>query len=298
MIFCMLGYLAAFQCCRSGRHRVALAFILFTGLILRIYVATDFFLHPWDERYHALVAKNFLKHLWVPTLYDRPPLPFDPSNFTIIHIWLAKPPIPLWAMAGSIAVFGVDNELLLRILAILFSTASIGLTYFIARQLFDRKIALLAAFLHSIHGLLIELTAGRVSSDVVDTVFVFFVELAIFFAIFAVKKPRSYGWLIACGLATGLAFLCKWHPAFIVWLIWFSYATYSRKYSLQRLATHGGLLVVSTAVVLLPWCTYLFFSYPTETKILIDGLWAPVNTVVQGHTGSVWYYLNDAHRIW
>ena len=46
-----------------------------TALLLRGYGAFDFALHPWDERFHALVAKHLIEQPLVPTLYNDPVLP-------------------------------------------------------------------------------------------------------------------------------------------------------------------------------------------------------------------------------
>jgi|GEM_PF-2475173 len=47
-----------------------LAAIVILAAALRIWLcSTDSYLHEWDERYHALVAKNLLLHPLKPTLY-------------------------------------------------------------------------------------------------------------------------------------------------------------------------------------------------------------------------------------
>jgi len=75
---------------------MALFFIVLSGFLFFVYTASDFFLHVWDERYHALVAKNLTKHPFFPTLYDKPILPFDYKSWVGNHIWLHKQPLPLW----------------------------------------------------------------------------------------------------------------------------------------------------------------------------------------------------------
>ncbi len=123
----------------------------------------DNFLHEWDERYHALVAKNLLQHPLKPTLYDNPVEPYDHKNWVANYIWLSKPPLPLWFMAASISTFGT-HEFAVRLPAIIFSLLSVILTYKIGSILFSQKIGLLAALLHGIHGLLTDLASGRLSS--------------------------------------------------------------------------------------------------------------------------------------
>ena len=171
---CTIGYYFSFRYNKKDNYFVAILLLLVCGLVLRVYVSSDFFLHTWDERYHALVAKNFMQHPLKPTLYDNPMLPYDYKNWVANHIWVHKQPLPLWFMAGSMWLFGI-NEIALRLPSILLTTIGIFLTFFIGKYFFSRKTGFLAAFFYSINGLIIELTAGRVATDHIDIFFLFFI---------------------------------------------------------------------------------------------------------------------------
>ena len=149
---CATAFFLAWRAAQQENYRLALLLILAGGLLLRVYVATDLFLHEWDERYHALVAKNMMDHPLRPTLYEHPVLPYNYQDWSGNHIWLHKQPAPLWFMALSLKLFGI-SEIALRLPSILLSTLAIWLTFGIARYYTDQKRALLAAFLHAIHGL-------------------------------------------------------------------------------------------------------------------------------------------------
>lgn len=69
--------------------------LMLCGFALRLYSSCDFYLHEWDERYHALVAKNLAGHLLLPTLYDNPVLPADYRDWTHSTVWLHKQPLSL-----------------------------------------------------------------------------------------------------------------------------------------------------------------------------------------------------------
>ncbi len=157
---------------RNGRYFTALALLTGCGILLRLFVSAEFFLHAWDERYHALVAKNLIQHPLLPTLYDNPDLPHNYREWSASHVWLHKQPLPLWAMAWSMFLFGV-NEMALRLTSVLLTTIGIGLTYQIGYLLFSRKIGFIAAFLYTIHGLILEATGGRVATDHIDVFFSF-----------------------------------------------------------------------------------------------------------------------------
>ena len=116
------------------------------GLALRIYTSSDFFLHTWDERYHALVAKNLIQHPLTPTLYDNPILPYEYKNWTGNHIWVHKQPIPLWGIALSLRIAGI-NEFAVRLPSIILSSGGILITYYIASYLYSSKVAYISSFL-------------------------------------------------------------------------------------------------------------------------------------------------------
>ncbi|MCC6768002.1 MAG: glycosyltransferase family 39 protein [Bacteroidia bacterium] len=148
-------YFFAWKRASRNDYTISLILLMLGGIVLRLYTAADLYLHPWDERYHALVAKHLMSHPLLPTLYEHPVLPFDYTSWTSNHVWVHKQPLPLWTMAISMSVFGV-NELALRLPSVVLSTIGIGLTFFIASYIFSKKLAWLAAFFFSINGLIIE----------------------------------------------------------------------------------------------------------------------------------------------
>ena len=152
------------------------------GLVLRMYAGCDLFLHTWDERYHALVAKHLIQHPLLPTLYDRPLLPYDYRDWRSNHVWLHKPPLALWMMAGSMRLLGVD-EIAMRLPSLMLSALAILLTYVAGAHFAGRRVGLLAAGFHAINGYLLQLPGGRVAVDHVDNALVFFAELAIVLAV-------------------------------------------------------------------------------------------------------------------
>ena len=118
---------------------LAVLILMVCGLFLRFYTSADFYLHQWDERYHALVAKNLMSHPFKPTLYENPVLPYDFKDWMGNHIWLHKQPVPLWSMAASMRLFGV-NEIALRLPSMIMSTLGIWITYSIGKYLFNKRI--------------------------------------------------------------------------------------------------------------------------------------------------------------
>ncbi len=287
----LIGYYGAWRLYTKGNYAAALALLMLCGLILRVYTSADFFLHAWDERYHALVAKNLLQHPLTPTLYNNPVLPFDYTNWSANHIWVHKQPLPLWTIAGSMYLFGV-NEIALRLPSILFTTLGIGLSYYMASYFVDKRAGLFTAFLYSINGLIIELAAGRVATDHVDIFFLFFVQLAVVFSILFVQQQRAYFNLFV-GLSLGAAILSKWLPALIVLPVWFLLLVDSGKFKPVQIATQLGLVLLTAIAVALPWQIYINTAFPVEAAWEASFNLKHITEVLDEQTGPPYYFLNQ-----
>lgn len=290
VILCTIGYFFSWKNASKDRYKIAVALLILCGLILRIYTACDFFLHPWDERYHALVAKHMMQHPFTPTLYEKTPLPYSFKEWTINHVWLHKQPLSLWAMAASMKIFGV-NEIALRIPSILFSTAGIWLAFFIGKYFTNEKAAFIAAFLYSVNGFIIELASGRTTTDHVDVAFLFFIELAIFFAVLHVQKLKNL-WSVCAGISIGLAILSKWLPALIALPIWLLLAVDSRKFTLKSIFINFIIIIGCAAVVALPWQLYIFHAFPLEARWESAYNFKHITSVIEGHEGPFYYYFD------
>lgn len=200
-------------------------------------------------------------------------------------------------MSISIYIFG-NNEIAVRIPSIILSTLSIIPTYKIAKILFNERVAWLTAFFQSIHGLLIETAAGRVSSDHVETAFIFFVECSILLGLLSIIKQRKhYLWLIFCGVCIGISVLTKWLPALIVFPTWVIFALTNHKFSNKKIIPDVLLLLLITAIIALPWFIYIRYTFPLKAVEMFHALFIPLNKVIQGHEGPFWYYLDKVRIV-
>jgi 4-amino-4-deoxy-L-arabinose transferase-like glycosyltransferase len=269
---------------------VSLLLLLLAGLCFRIVVSLDPYLHPWDEQYHALVAKNLLQHPFIPTLYETPLLPFDYKDWTNCNIWLHKPPLTLWLIALSLRVFGV-NEFSVRIPSIIFSSLSILITYGIAKNLFNGNVGWLAAFFVAINGRLIEMAGGRFATDHPDVCFAFFVELAIFFAVRQRVKGK-WMYLIPTAIATACAIYCKWLIGLIVIPVWF--ILLFKRFPLRSIIIQMLVFLSIILILVLPWQIYIYHSFPTEASWESNFNWQHITTVLENHSGTWYFYLSEA----
>ncbi len=289
ILFCSFGYFFAWKFYKRENFRFALALLVLCGLGLYVFESTDFFLHEWDERYHALVAKNLIQHPFVPTLYDNPLLPFDYKNWVGNHIWLHKQPFPLWVMASSLSIFGV-NEIALRLPSIIMSSIGIVLTFTIGKYFFDKKVGFLAAFLFSINGLIIEMTGGRVATDHIDISFLFLILLAIFFTIRFIQSKNTLFTLLI-GISIGAAILTKWLTGLIVLPIWYLLVSDSKSFKLKTIISQFVLLVTVICVISLPWQLYIAREFPLEAAWESSFNYKHFTEVIEGRTGPFYYFL-------
>jgi 4-amino-4-deoxy-L-arabinose transferase-like glycosyltransferase len=291
ILACGCYFFSAFFFFKKRNVDIALLLVVVGGFILRLYIASDRFLHAWDERYHALVAKNLLLNPLKPSLYFNPVLAYDYTQWTCNHIWLHKQPIPLWTMAGSMKLFGV-NELALRLPSVILSTLGIWITFLIGTHFFNRRIAYIAAFLFSVNGLILELTGGRITTDHFDIHFLFFIELAILFSILYVQNKKVL-YNALTGLCIGIAILTKWLPALIVLPIWVVLVLHARKKVDIIFFKQFVLLIVCTLIVVLPWIIYIFHEFPQEAAWEMKYNSRHLSEAIERHSGSFLFYVTQ-----
>jgi 4-amino-4-deoxy-L-arabinose transferase-like glycosyltransferase len=271
-----------------------LIFIILGGLILRGWCIADPFLYAWDERYHALVAKHLAENPLLPLLYKDPLLPFDFRQWTLNHVWLHKQPLALWLMSVSVKIFG-NAAWVIRLPSLIASCLSIFLTFKLGKFFRNEKVGLLAAFLQSINGFVIEVSVGRESTEHIDTLFFFFIELAIFWITVYLSKKTILN-LFLIGFWMGCAILTKWLPALIVLPI-FIVLTSNTEGVLKSMFNACVILIVSCCIFL-PWQFYIFSHFPKEAARENEYNFLHLTQALESHSGAWWWYLDYARKQW
>jgi 4-amino-4-deoxy-L-arabinose transferase len=257
-------------------HGTILALVLVASFLIKLNHLGHASIKALDESFHALVAKSLLNHPLTPTLIDRPWLAYDYRDWQNNHVWLHKPIVPLWTLAASMTLLGI-NTLALRLPSAILATAAAWLTYAIGRELLnDRRAALIAAALQAFHPAITSLVHGYVFSDHIDVAFLFWVELAMFFLVRAIRTG-SFSWTAAAGAAQGIAFLSKTYPAFVVsgvaLLAWTlplrgCPAAQSPNNADQASSRFRGrhllVLLMTTMLTAAPWTIYCLIQFPKE----------------------------------
>jgi 4-amino-4-deoxy-L-arabinose transferase len=281
------GIALSFWAFNRDRHRVCLLLIIGVGFLLRWYAGSYRGLFPWDERYHALVARNLCFDPLTPTLYRTPVLDYDFRDWQANHVWLHKPPLALWLMAASIAVLGA-TEAAVRLPSLLLGTLCIPLTYSLGKRLWSEKVGLTAALFHAVSPQLIRLATGQQSVDHVDTALVFFIESAVWLAVVHRDRPRT-GLVVVIGLVTGLALLTKWLPGLLVCPVFLLLVR--GRLGWRRAALQTAAVALLAGVVSLPWTIYCRARFPQEYACEQGIHWQHIFEAVHGQGGPPFYHL-------
>ena len=271
----------------SSNQRVLL--ILLAATVLRFDAASQWSLNPWDERFHAVVAKHLINDPLMPVLLPEKEGTTTVHDWQTSHIWLHKPPFALWAMALSMSMFGV-NELALRLPSLVFGVAGVWLTYRIGRRLMSDTEGLVAAGFHAVNGFMISLASGRRVADHVDAALITIVEAAVWIVVCA--ESQSLGRSTLVGALTGLAVLTKSMAGLVPLPIFAANLTFASKRRRDHMAAAvGGAFLVAS-----PWAIYTAIKFPMESALELQYTIAHLTKVIEGHSGHWWFYLRDMPR--
>ena len=145
----------------KNKTNLAIIFLLFTGIFVFSFSALlDPFLNLWDERFHALVAKNLMSHPLMPTLYDNPVVDISYDRWDRYYIWLHKQPLFLWQIALSFKLFGI-SEFTLRLPNIILGTILVFISYRSGKLLVNQRTGYISGILMISSIYMLELIAGR-----------------------------------------------------------------------------------------------------------------------------------------
>lgn len=277
-----------------SRDRLALVLLLAAllfGLALRWRAADHEYISQWDEAYHALVAKNLMAHPLEPTLYEDPHHDYDFRDWQSNHVWLHKPPLTLWFMAGSMAVLG-DSELAFRFPSILLSTLAILLTFLIARELWGHTglwVGAMAAWLHAVNPLAIRLVSGTVPTDHVDVITSVMAQLMIYLCLRS-RRRRALGGVLLAGAGLGLAYLAKAAAVLVIFPACAIVMSVRDRGIRARLASAAALLAAAV-VVAGPWQIHAALRWPAEYAWESRYSWRHLFEAIEGHDhAATWYF--------
>ncbi len=255
----------------------------------------DAFVHIWDERFHALVAKNLQLNYLHPTLYHTEVSNIGVTGWDTCGTWLHKQPFFMWCMAQCYTFFGNDYWAG-RVPALLFYAVGAGLFYH-ALGYMKIKLSLryVAVLLLCTNLYMIALITGRQYLDQNDAVFVALVLIGFSALLWWFYKP---GWLarMLMVLSVAAAVLTKWLPGLFVFFMYALLCLLARRK--QGWQWFMDLLLVVALV--LPWQVYAAVHYPKYYWLEMELVSKHFTQAVEGQR-QAWNYhfmLFETHFGW
>lgn len=282
----------------KNQEKYLLFFLVLGAFTLRFAMISLDPLHEWDERFHALVAKNMLENPFHPTLIKNPVFSYSYKDWCCNEVWLHKQPLFLWIIALSMKIFGV-NEIALRLPAAILGSVSVLLTYLIAIDWFKNKlVAYLSGFLLAVSYFHLELISGRFGLDHNDVLFHFFVTASIW-AFSRYRNQKSLIWAIMLGVLVGFAVLVKWLTGILIFGGWGLHILLDKETRYKGESyVHLFFAACVSIVVILPWQIYITLKFPIESSWEYAFNRKHIFEVVEGHSGDIWYHFNNLFTIY
>ncbi|HZV69600.1 MAG TPA: glycosyltransferase family 39 protein [Saprospiraceae bacterium] len=273
------------------KKNIAVILLIISAFLLRmVMISLDPYLHEWDERYHALVAKNMMTMPFKPMLFTKHIMAYNPLDWAYMHIWVHKQPLFLWQMAISMKVFGV-NTIGLRLPSAIMGTIMVWLTYDISRKwIANDKVAFIAAILSAFSNYTLELISGWNSLDHNDLAFVFYMTCCFWAFTRYVYSGYKIKWALLIGLFAGAAILNKWLVGLLIFGGWGLYLILSEHRFDYKKYIHIALSVILACVIFLPWQFYILKAFPAESAIAFEYNRQHLHEDL-GHPGNVFYHI-------
>ncbi len=277
----------------TKKDRVALLLLTLGGMCLSVFCAlSDPFLNFWDERFHALVAKNCMDTPLMPRLYPELPITeFNPMIWTHGYIWLHKQPLFIWQIALCFKLFGV-SEFTLRLPSVVMATLMVPLCYRIGKLFIDRRLGYYTALSAAFSWFLLNLVSGHGVSDHNNVCFVFYVTASVWSWMEYVRSGRKWGWAVLTGVLSGCAILTKWLTGLLVYLVWGVYLLSNYRFRLKewRIPQFVAALAITVAVFL-PWQIFTLKAYPEVARVELGDNTAHFSLALEGHQQEHVFYL-------
>jgi 4-amino-4-deoxy-L-arabinose transferase-like glycosyltransferase len=281
---------------RNLTHTGLLIIILcvLSCVVKLVVVSNDDFLHDWDERFHALVAKNMTNDPFVPMLRKTPVLEYEMSDWCCNHIWLHKPPMTMWLMALSLKLFGI-NVIALRLPGILLSSLLIFVNFKIGQLVHSKRLGIFLAILTCISYYHFELSIGTLRIDHVDSFLIFWTSVSTL-ALLHILNGDGRKWVFLAGAATGAAILTKWLVGFFPLAIYFITIILYRNTRHKVGYWNSGIMVMLLAILIsAPWHLYTFASFPEEAALEWNYNFKHLTSALEHSGGSMWTYVQNFH---
>lgn len=258
------------------------------------FVFIDPYLNPWDEQYHALVAKNLTKNPFLPVLFDGP-VNLSPDYWVYTDVWLHKQPLFLWQMALSIQIFGAKIWAVRLPSVIMHACASLA-TYSLAKRTLTSNFSILAVGCYLFSGYLNDFTSGAQGMEHNDAAFFCYCILSIWMLFRYLDAPTMKK-ACAVGLFVAFAVLVKWLVGLFAFGLWGFYLFSTKKWN----KTQWFHLLMAFSIVLLlagSWQVFCWINFPIEFKLEMKYNSRHIFEPIEGHTGNAFFYWKNLNVLY
>ncbi len=281
------------------KKRWSIALLTAGSFCLFVFAAISTpFLYCWDERFHALVAKNCMDHPFSPTLYSEWPIDnvypegsWSETSWHHGYVWLHKQPLFLWQIALCFKLFGV-SLFTLRLPSVIMATLMIPLSYRIGSLLVDRRLGFFAALSAAFSWMMLDLVSGHGAVDHNNVCFFFYVTASLWAWCEYERSGRKWRWVFILAVLAGCAVLTKWLVGLLVYAVWGCYTVCENRFRLGKVEwLHLLTAVAVTVAVFLPWQIYTAHAFPETMAQELQLNAEHFYHAVEGHGEGATFYL-------
>jgi len=261
--------------------------MLLIAILIRLPFILDKKIQKWDECYHLLVAKNMATNQFNPSLYQKLPIELDCKQWARNNVWLSKGPIGFIPLVIGYKI-AHSNLIVMRLMTLIVVLFTLVIVYK-AGQLFSQTTAFLSSLLAGINGLFMCISTARLSSDHIETVFVFFASLFMWFLLeFSIKKNKNF--LFLSILAFGMAFLVKWIAIFLLLPSFLIVLYLSKAFKdFYVLIKYCLTCLIIFLIITLPYFLYLYLNHFDDFICFFGRIFSPITSVIEGHSGNFFF---------
>lgn len=265
--------------------------LLFAYVFITRLISANFDVAPaqWDEQYHMLVAKNLTDNPTMPYLISNHVFESDSLSWTHGNVWMHKPPLFTYLMAGSMKLFG-PTVLAGRLPSVVFSALMVFIVFGIGRELGSKQLGVIAAVLWAAFAYNFRLLRGQMPTDQNDLQFIFWIALSLFL-FFRYQNHKTLKNAVVLGVVVAMAVLTKWLVGMLVFLPW-GVVWLKETLSQRKLPTetkHFFAALFTVFMLVFPWHLYMYLSFPDIYNFEMEYNRKHLFEPVEGH-GQPWYF--------
>ena len=233
-----------------------LAFALRIIYLLQIKANPHFFSPTMDPLYHDAWAQNIAGGNWIGSKV------------------FFRAPFYAYFLAIVYKIFG-HSYIVPRVIQHLLGSVSCILVYFLAKRLFNRKVAIVSGIIAATYGMLIYFEGELL----LDSFLVFFDLLLILFLLRAKENPRFSGWLI-CGVILGFSAITRPNVLAFVPFVWlWIFLVFRKKKTFKTVLTYSASFVLGSILVIAP--------------VTLRNIVAGKDTVLIASQGGINFYIGN-----